>query len=105
MVNYDTKEVSFERLCKISMAIHKAETEFKANYRSVIQTNNEEDFKFAKAFIESLKKDKNIKTEVEKIGKASTPEAMHEDWHKLKGSEPKCNFPEMSFEDLLKSLN
>ena len=41
---YDPAQVSFEKLCKIFMGIHSPETEYKAQYRSVIQTNNHENF-------------------------------------------------------------
>ena len=104
-VLYDPAQVSFEKLCRVFMGIHAPETNYKPRYRSVIQTNNKDHFQTALRIIEDIKKIKDIKTTVEKIDEATKPDDMHEDWHKLKNSEPKCHLPEKSFEEFLKSLN
>ena len=104
-LNYDSSKVSFYKLCQIFMKIHSPETAYKEKYRSVIQTDNEENLQTALNLIKKLKKDKEIKTVVEKVGKYTIPDSMHEDWHKLKKSEPKCFSVEESFEEFLQSLN
>ncbi len=105
LVKYDPQKVSFSKLCRIFMEIHAPETNYKAKYRSVIQTSNPQNFKIAQSIIEDMQKSKAVKTTVEKIGKNTIPDEMHEDWHKNKNSEPKCHLPEGSFEEFIKSLN
>ena len=104
-VKYDPQKVSFSKLCKVFMKIHAPETDYKAKYRSLIQTDNPENFKIALAIVNELKKSADVKTTVEKTGPLTIPDEMHEDWHKNKNSEPKCHLPKGSFEELMNSLN
>ena len=101
LIKYDPQKVTYTKLCNLFFELHNPASDFKAQYKSIIQVDSEGKRLAANKVIKSLKNTVEVKTLVESMGKYTFPDPMHEDWHKKKRSLPKCSIPKNS---ILQSL-
>ncbi|MCM8526807.1 MAG: peptide-methionine (S)-S-oxide reductase [Lentisphaeraceae bacterium] len=81
LLSYNPQKVSFSSLCEIFLELHDPSTDFKPQYKSLIQTDLKKNRDLAQKMINRLRDENEVKTVIQNIGKYSFPDAMHEDWH------------------------